>query len=93
VQSQLWQVLDPASEFRVAPSGYDAGNAADPSRQTVGVNTPWYSPESSNFGFGLVLVGVFAGLYYVFEHGGVGAGAKAHLGPARAEADAELGGK
>lgn len=92
MQSNLWNLLDPAAEFRVAPQGYDQG-AADPSRQTVGVKTPWYSPESSNFGFLVVATGVFAGLYYVFEHGGVGAGANAHVGPAEAEGHAGIGGK
>lgn len=91
MQSNLWAVLDPAAEFRVAPSGYDQGES-DPSRQTVGLKFPFYSPQHPNFGFLVVAVGVSAGLFYVFEHGGAGAGAKAHVGPAHGEAEAGIGG-
>jgi hypothetical protein len=92
MQSSLWSMIDPAAEFRVAPSGYDQG-AADPSRQTVGVKSSWFSPENGNFGFLVVATGVVVGLYYVFEHGGVGAGANAHVGPAHGDAEAGIGGK
>lgn len=90
MQSSLWGVLDPAAEFRVAPIGY-ADTSTDPSRHSVAASTPWYSPESGNFGFLIVATGVFAGLYYVFEHGGAGAGGKAHIGPASADANLEVG--
>ena len=90
MQSSLWGVLDPAAEFRVAPIGY-AETSTDPSRQTVAKNTPWYSPESSNFGFLVVAGGVAAGLFYVFEHGGAGVSSKAHVGPAAAAGDIEIG--
>lgn len=90
MQSELWGILDPAAEFRVAPIGY-ADGGSDPSRQSVAKQTAWYSPESGNFGFLVVATGIFAGLFYVFEHGGAGAGAKAHLGPASGDANLEVG--
>lgn len=92
MQSSLWDRIDPAARFRVAPTGYDNG-ASDPSRQSVAQQFSILSPEHQNFGFLLVLVGVASGLYYVFEHGGAGAGAKAHVGPAKAEAGLDIGGK
>jgi len=90
MQSDLWGVLDPAAEFRIAPIGY-ADGGADPSRQSVSKHTPWYSPESSNFGFLCVAGATIGGLFYVFEHGGAGVSSKAHVGPASAGGELEIG--
>jgi hypothetical protein len=89
----LWARIDPASEFRIAPDAF-GDTSTDPQRGTKPAGYPPYHPNHPQFAFGVVLVATVLGTYYLFEHGGVGAGAKAHAGPLDVGADLDLkGGK
>lgn len=91
--STLWSSIDPSSQFRVSADPY-GDTSTDPQRATKAVNVPAYHPNHPQFVFGVVAAATVGALYYLLEHGGVGAGAKAHAGPLDAGADLDLkGGK
>lgn len=91
--SSMWAQIDPASQFRAKSDPY-GDTSTDPQRGTQPVNVPAYHPNHPQFVFGVLAAATAGALYYLLEHGGVGAGAKAHAGPLDVGADLDLkGGK
>lgn len=95
MRGSLWASIDPDSEWRTAPEGgYTdlAGETVPTASQRVAGSLPFgpLNVDHPHFGFGLLLLGTGALIYYIYEGKPSGVSVKANVGPASGGADVEL---